>query len=243
MTEPVRLLAGDATEFERYLLGAATRERPTRLQRMWMRRGIVLAELGIVGTATKALALLTQQVVVVAVVAGSLAGKGSTPVSASPRQLGETAAHSATRVSSSSPSARSASSESAVNQAEMVNEDPSATNDGSTSSKPEVVATPTVGRRRLADLGGEIALMDQARTALRLGAPQSALGTLEQYRIRFPRGSFGQEAQALRIEALAANGSRARAVGLANEFLAHYPNSPHSDRLRRIVAASSPEPR
>lgn len=243
MTEPVRLLAGDATEFERYLLGAATRERPTRLQRLRMRRGIVLAELGIVGTAAKALALLTQQVVVVAVVAGALAGKGSSPTSVSPRQLGEIAAHSATRGSSSSPSDRSASSESAASQVEMVEENPAATGDGSTSLKPEVAATPTVARRRLADLREEIALMDQARAALRLGAPQSALSTLDQYRIRFPRGSFGQESQALRIEALAADGSRARAVGLANEFLAHYPNSPHSDRLRRIVAVGSSEPR
>ncbi len=243
MTEPVRLLVGDATEFERYLLGAATRERPTRLQRLRMRRGIVLAELGIVGTAAKALAFLTQQVVVVAVVAGSLAGKGSSPASAPPRQLGEIDAHSATRVSASSPFEHSASSESAASQVEMVDEEAGATNVGSTRSKPEVAAASTVAPRRLADLHEEIALMDQARTALRLGAPQSALGTLDRYRIRFPRGSFGQEAQALRIEALAASGSRARAVGLAREFLAHHPNSPHSDRLRRIVAASSPEPR
>jgi TolA-binding protein len=243
MTEPTRLIDSGATEFERYLLGAATRERPTRLQRLRMRRSIVLAELGILGTVVKALAAATQQIVLVSVIAGALAGQGSVPTSTLLRESREPAVSIAAQPSTRlSPEGKS-TKETATPRIYATDELPEVPQSRLPHSKTEVTPVPTLAPRRTIELREEIALMDQARAALRSGSPKSALEHLEQYRSRFPSGSFGQEAQALRIEAIASNGNITRASTLAKAFLSRYPNSPHSARLRRLADSSSSEPR
>lgn len=233
MTDPARLLKSDATEFERFLLGSAALERPTRPQQQRMRRAIGLAQLGIFATSAKAIAGLANHVIVVAVAATTLAGSGSTPRIADHRAIERNSitAMSAERqpakpmepaVETSLPEP-SANAEPALPESER---------------KGRPVLKPVASSQRLPDLREEIALMDQARTALRSGAPTRALTALEQYRTRYPRGSFGQEARVLRIEALAASGNRTRALAEANAFLAHNPNSPHSERLRRIISSA-----
>ena len=47
------------------------------------------------------------------------------------------------------------------------------------------------------------------------------------------------EATLLRIESLLANGERARAAGLAEEFLRAHPETPVADRMRAIIHAAS----
>jgi hypothetical protein len=235
MSDPRRLLAGDATEFERLLLGAAGHERPSHSQHRRMRRALILAELGVFATSAKALASLAQHVVVVAVVASSLAGSDSPSAVMSSRLQNEgvtpTCASATSKEQAKEPVGALAY-DATVEHLPLVSSEP-------TDPKVAGRARPDAPPRRLPDLREEIALMDQARMALRLRAPDRALATLEQYRTRFPRGSFGQEAMVSRIEALAASGNRTRAMAEATEFLTRHPNSPHAERLRLVMAGGT----
>lgn len=239
MTDPARLLKSDATEFERLLLGAAALERPSRLQQRRMRRAIGLAQLGVFATTAQAIAGMANQVVVVALAATALAGSGSTPRIDDYRHLDER---------SRTPASVSRGRESlpAVNPSPAVEQSLSATVPSAETDVHETELQGTEPQRhdqpkavassqRLPDLRDEIALMDRARTALRSGAPGQALSALDQYRARYPRGTFGQEARVMRIEALAASGNRARALAETNAFLSQNPKSPHSERLRQLL--------
>ncbi len=81
----------------------------------------------------------------------------------------------------------------------------------------------------------EIALLDQARSALAGGDGKGALRHLATYSQRFPRGELSAEATLLRIEALAATGQRQAAESLARRYLATHPNSPHAKRLESLL--------
>ncbi|MGE5784973.1 MAG: hypothetical protein ACM3ZE_10295 [Myxococcales bacterium] len=232
MTDPARLLKSDATEFERLLLGAAALERPSRLQQRRMRRAIGLAQLGVFATTAQAIAGMANQVVVVAIAATALAGSGSTPRIDDYRHLDErsrTPASLSTERESlpavhpspaTAPSAETEMHETELQGTEHPRHD-----------QPKAAAS----SQRLPDLREEIALIDRARTALRSGAPGQALSALDQYRARYPRGTLGQEARGMRIEALAASGNRARALAETSAFLSQNPKSPHSERLRQLL--------
>ncbi len=84
-------------------------------------------------------------------------------------------------------------------------------------------------------LSEEIRLIDSARSSVRNGEPRSALRALNQYRTRFPQGRFSLEATALRIEALAASGERAKARVLAQRFIQHHPKSLLVERVRKYA--------
>ncbi len=84
-------------------------------------------------------------------------------------------------------------------------------------------------------LAAEIAAIDAARNALRSGDAKGALTLLDAYGRDFPKGSFGLEAQVLRIEALAAAGQREKARVLAERFLATHPNSVLAPRVRAVL--------
>jgi hypothetical protein len=86
-----------------------------------------------------------------------------------------------------------------------------------------------------ADLAGEAALLDRARTALGAGDPAAALAALDEHRRGFPRPMLGIEAQVLRIEALARQGNGAQAKSLGEAFLARNPDSPHAARVRSLI--------
>ena len=79
-------------------------------------------------------------------------------------------------------------------------------------AKPQAVA-PTAS-----DLQEEVAYLDQARAALRAGRPSSTLSQLGEYRSKFPRGSLGQEAELLRIEALSASGQKNGSIATSGTF-------------------------
>ena len=76
------------------------------------------------------------------------------------------------------------------------------------------------------------ALLD-ARAALRAGDATHALTLLERARSRFPRGSLGQEREALTVEALARSGQSTKARLRAEKFLRAYPQSPYAADVRR----------
>jgi hypothetical protein len=88
------------------------------------------------------------------------------------------------------------------------------------------------------DLREEIALLDRARSALRSGNGGAALVELAQYTRRFPRGEFSQEVTALRIEALSQSGQAGAARALGKKFLAAHPESPHAERIERLLGTA-----
>jgi hypothetical protein len=104
------------------------------------------------------------------------------------------------------------------------------------------VAAPVVTARETpalaagdAKMRDEIRLLDRARAALRMRAPQQALQELRQYFDGHPRGMLEPEAAVLRIEALRENGDRIQAAAASREFLARYSDGPLADRVRRLA--------
>ncbi len=81
----------------------------------------------------------------------------------------------------------------------------------------------------------EMELVRRAKTALAANDAASALATLDAHDRRFPRGAFAEEADALRIHALAARGDSEAARAAAARFAASYPRSPYAERIRSIV--------
>jgi TolA-binding protein len=109
---------------------------------------------------------------------------------------------------------------------------------------PRAAATTSVAPVAAAPAGGslpaEIAALDRARKALEGGDPAQALGLVDAYEAQYPNGTFSEEAEVLRVEALAKRGDRARATAAGQRFLAAHPTSPHAARIRAILAPSNP---
>jgi hypothetical protein len=81
----------------------------------------------------------------------------------------------------------------------------------------------------------EVRRLDQARSALASGRASDAIALVSAYERDFPRGALAREAQVVRIEAYAKLGQAAMASQLAAQFVARYPEDPHSPRLRGLV--------
>ena len=89
------------------------------------------------------------------------------------------------------------------------------------------------------ELRAEIALIDAARQALRVGSPARALEILAGYTARFPGGVLDPESVALRVEALAKAGQTHQAQALARRFVAANPASPLAERMQRLASGSA----
>lgn len=89
------------------------------------------------------------------------------------------------------------------------------------------------------DLRAEIALVDAARSAVATGADDRALVLLNRYDTSHRAGTFRPEATALRIEALDHLGRTGQARTLAQRFLAAHPDSPLADRVARVTGVAT----
>jgi hypothetical protein len=89
-------------------------------------------------------------------------------------------------------------------------------------------------------LSEEIASFDRARAAFDTGDSDRALALVDAYERRFPAGTFVQEAEVLRVQALGRKGDTAGARRAGQRFLAAHPTSPHAARIRAILDSSSP---
>jgi hypothetical protein len=89
------------------------------------------------------------------------------------------------------------------------------------------------------ELRAEIALVDAARSAVGTGADDRALVLLNRYDSSYRAGTFRPEATALRIEALDHLGRTAQARTLAQRFLAAHPESPLAERVARVTGVAS----
>ena len=83
-------------------------------------------------------------------------------------------------------------------------------------------------------------MLDRARGLMTTGHAVSALAVLDTYDVTFPHGALSQEAEALRIDALARSGQKDSARARATRFLAAHPESPQAPRVRAIVNAQTP---
>jgi hypothetical protein len=82
----------------------------------------------------------------------------------------------------------------------------------------------------------EATLFHDAGAALRGGNPGRALDLVDELASRFPNGTFAQERDILRIDALLALGKNGVARERARVFLAAHPESPHRTRLEGVLS-------
>jgi outer membrane protein assembly factor BamD (BamD/ComL family) len=86
-------------------------------------------------------------------------------------------------------------------------------------------------------LAPELALLDRAQGLLASGRATAALGVLEEYDRTFPHGALAQEAEVLRIDALARAGQRSSAESRGRTFLSRHPESPQAARVRAALGS------
>jgi len=103
--------------------------------------------------------------------------------------------------------------------------------------RPLPSAAPKPATRELPE---QLALLREARSALRAGSGDRALRLLEEYDRQPNRVDMIAEATLLRIEALASQGQRERAAALAERFVKTHPASPLVDRARSFTTAPEP---
>jgi hypothetical protein len=101
------------------------------------------------------------------------------------------------------------------------------------------VAIADAGAFAASALPAELALLEQARSAVAGGDPARSLSVLDRYAERFPQGSMMPEAMMIRIEALLKAGDRSAATRSAAAFLASDPGSPYAARVRSLLGTSN----
>ncbi|HEX6273756.1 MAG TPA: hypothetical protein VFZ53_11980 [Polyangiaceae bacterium] len=84
-------------------------------------------------------------------------------------------------------------------------------------------------------LSAELGVLDVARSKLGSGDARGALGVLDEYSRKYPRGRLGLEAEVLRIDALSRAGETSAAKKRAEAFLKRHPKSVLAQRVRRYL--------
>lgn len=92
-------------------------------------------------------------------------------------------------------------------------------------------------------LSDELAMIEQARTAVVHQDYAQALRLLDDYRHHFAKHRLRSEATVLRIEALAGRGDRDAASRVGREFLQNHPNGPYAQRVRSVIGDTAPSTR
>ena len=105
-------------------------------------------------------------------------------------------------------------------------------------SVPKPKTQPKAKAPDASQLGDEVAALDSARKAM-ADDPDKALEAIEKYQDRFEGGVLGQEAEVLRIEALAKAGKLDQAKALGQAFLAKHPSSPLAKRVRSVLSTAA----
>lgn len=95
---------------------------------------------------------------------------------------------------------------------------------------PRATVAPVAPKKSKPSLSEEVAALDKARKAMDED-PEAALAELD----KVQGGVLAQEAQVLKIEALARAGKKDQAKAAAGAFLAKHPNSPLAPRVKRAI--------
>jgi hypothetical protein len=244
VSDPPRLFSGEASEFERELLGSWNAEQPSEDARV--RARAIAAPAVLVGAiATKAGAAAGGSLAPKAGALGAVALAKWLVLGA----LGVTAA--AVSVGYLRHAGRSTPSfhPSVVEVPAPTTTSPQAIAPAPTAAAPFVTTTAAPQPRATAPgparhggghatddaLGEQVTALDRARRALGDGDSAAALRQLDEYESRFARGALVEEAEVLRVEALLAANDRAAAARVGARFLAAHPSSPHADRVRALL--------
>lgn len=243
-TSPKRLRAG-GTELERRVLGAASREEPSRELFERMAAGIGVAPPALTGLepgsfktqplAGKSAALsqgtlawVSGAVLALGLGAAVLLGRSPAAPHASAAQGSATVARSAEPLpavaSVASVAKRADAAKAPLPPAEI----------------PSVVRTAPALRPSAAttDLRDQIRLIDAARAAMSAGEGSRVLDFVRQYQSRYTTGSFVPEAAALKIEALMKLNRSVEARALAQRFVTDYRGTALASRVARLTGVA-----
>lgn len=86
------------------------------------------------------------------------------------------------------------------------------------------------------DLPRQMKLVADARAALKAGNHERALSLLSTYAVDFPKGSFAEQAAALKVDALCGLRRDEDATKAAQRFLRRWPRSPSAARVRQACS-------
>jgi hypothetical protein len=203
MNDHERLLREDATDFERQLLSAVMRERPSPQLHRRMRRTLGLTGPLAWASSVKAmLATLAGKAVVGTAVVGLVAAgavyAGSSVVSGAATSGPVTSGAATSGPATSGPAAAESPGFASGPAAAVL--EPAAPSE-------QLEPSTAVSSRELRE---EILLLDQVRVALQRGASAAALEHLDQYGQRFPSGVLSREAAQLRQQANVRNANVGR---------------------------------
>jgi hypothetical protein len=141
------------------------------------------------------------------------------------------------------PFVEGSSAETAKEPAVVKPAKPSASVIGSASTGDEATPAPFTAPSQAAFASPEqskllrdVALLDDARHALKAGDTARALTLIGRYDTERQTHILDREAQLLRIDVLLARGEQARARVLAQAYLAAFPNDAHAERLRAVLS-------
>jgi hypothetical protein len=221
--DPERLKTSGATKLERRLLSAAGDELPSPELTARMRQAIGITAVG-AGAGGSALAATSKTGgltwisagLVTAAIVGGAVGIWSSYRPAAPTHAAQAAP---TQCASPLPA-----------PAEIVAPTPAVTR-----HERRRAHAPALAEAGRGDLRAEIALVDEARTALRERSPRRALAALHRYTLAYPEGTFGPEVEALKVEALDQSGEHRLASSLARTFVSEHPDSPLAERVARSI--------
>jgi hypothetical protein len=232
-----RLLASDATDFERRMLEAALQKKPSSAASARMAKALGVA-VATVGSATAA----------TTVAAGATAAKGAAAAGATAWPwvtvgviglavagafVGTRAGHE-TRAPHAVPSVVAPP---APRAPVVVPEPTSIAQPAARAVTPNQRGRATTGAGELQD---QVALIDTAREATSSGAGRRALEILRRYQDKYPAGSFRPEATAIKIEALMKLGRDAEARALAERFVAEHRGSLLARRVADVAGLPQP---
>ena len=100
-------------------------------------------------------------------------------------------------------------------------------------------ATRSASPRIDATIDGEMRLLKDAQAAGADGNWQRALRLLDEYAVRYPAGRLADVRAVAHLTALCKVGQMALARSEAERFLVRYPNSPFTDRVKRVCAVTA----
>ncbi len=242
----LKLISGnEPTAFERQLLDAVTKEFPSAEQRLRVRQALGLPSISV--APAPAAAVGQGSAIVKAAVGGALLISGAAALwflsssagPSEPTQVEKPAPALAAAAPKAPPKAEPAPSvpvaelplEATAAPASTTPDKPVASSGTRAAAGPASAAGPESG----SDLGEQLRLIEAARAAVAARRPAAASAAIADYRSRFPRGAFGQEASVLQIQTLDLQGNHARAAAQAQSFLTRYPKSPHVGVVQRIA--------
>jgi hypothetical protein len=260
VSDPVRLLAGGATDFELGVLRAWETKQPSDRARG---RVLALAGFGVAAGLMTAASAASGTAAAPNVAAAATAGAKASFVSAAVIKwlaigaVGMTVAAGAVgyavRSTSSTPQTSpsspvslpvavaaaptTAATSPTVPEPAALPRTVARTDLGATAMPPRTNGT-AVRAREASTLDEEVASLERARRAVAAGDGASAIAAVEAYDTKYPGGSLAQESTEIRIDALLRQGDRATAEHLASRFISAHPSSPYVRRIRALLAGS-----